>query len=78
MGGHCDYSAPGKINLDMPLAMEKQKTRSLYLHSTSCTYVAVHNAISIESVAVEAQQRVLCIVALHTSLLTIRDTQVFT
>jgi len=76
MGGHCDYSTPGKVNLGMPLSMEKQKfVPSVYIPRT---YVAVNNAVSTESVAMEAQQRVLCIVALHTSLVTITDTHVFT
>jgi hypothetical protein len=35
------------------------------------TYVAVNNVINTASVAIEAQQRVLCIVALHMSLTTI-------
>jgi hypothetical protein len=65
MGGHCDYSIPGNRNLAMPPAMEKQKfVPSVFI---ARTHVAVQNAIQIESVAMEAQQRVLCIVALHTS-----------
>jgi len=75
MGGHCDYSTTDNRNLAMPLAMEKQKIRSVFIPRT---YVAAHNAISIESVAMEAQQRVLCIASLHASLLTITNTQVFT
>ena len=76
MGGHYDYSTPGNINLAMALAMEKQNFVPCF-HCTYCTYVAVQYAISIDSVTMEAQ-RVLCTVALHTSLLTITNTQVFT
>ena len=75
MGGHCDYSTPGNRNLSMPLPMEKQKfVPSVFIPRT---LVAVHNAVRTASVVMEAQQCVLCIVALHTSPLTIRNTQVF-
>ena len=75
MGGHCDYSTPGNRNLSMPLPMEKQKfVPSVFIPRT---LVAVHNAVSTASVVMEAQQCVLCIVALHTLPLTIRNTQVF-
>jgi len=69
MGGHCDCSTLGKINLGMPLATEKQKCVPLVYIPRTC--VAVYNAVSIESAAMETQQRVQCIVALHTSLITI-------
>jgi len=57
----------------------RSRNHCCHRHAITCppvpvTYTSVNNIINYESVAMEAQQCVLFIVALHTSLPTLRNT----